>query len=812
MVDKASEGSLFTMKPFSPVFISQKKNADKSFYDILLLTFSVVSITSVLLLAGFFSVNYFTSISSSTKKYNQQLLAQTNYTIKEMQENTDHISCSLLSNDKIISFLSLTAADNTTIPVLASQEISQQLLLLPYVDSIYLYNANLDLLYSSKSGHMQAAKSFEEQDIVSRLWDRSFIDNYHGELVPSFGSDTSSVKTLTYYVFDSYSSSTEEKSAIIINIAPSALTNSISSMKTFISESEVNFLLLDSDMTYISSVLSDAKADDDFWIDCALEALRTKKNPDSPYIKINGTLYFQTYTNQNVYGWNLFCFIPAGILFRNIFRTALISVLIVICILIFALHISRYSAKRLNKPFEMLTQNLAELHSDNAKNSMFKTKEFQTILSAMSTMENNNKHLQAVLQKTRYSMTQSFLNNLVLHRYVDAPQLIEPRLKELHLDYLLQEQLCMAVFKIDNYHAFFTEHSPDGLWAIQFSVVNIIEELAHAEFPSGAFSCGNDKFVLLIACDSEPDLVAFEDKLTLLLQLIQEKIDTYLHFTMSVSYSRFFKSIYELPDIYEAVEHALLLKIRHGHAAIIDPYQIDDIPEGDFQLSPKLTEQLIGHLLNGQFESAWDAYGALTENLFYYDYDEVLSTVTRLIYNTYEHFLQKYPMLKDTAASALKDCLARLEYAEISDDVCDLSHSYFEALCLAVQKLKEHSGLQKSAVITEKILQIIEERHNDPSLCLASIAESIGLSANYIGQMFKQTTQKSVSQYLLEIRMEKVSFYLQTTSLPLNKILDEVGLEKTNYFYTQFKKYFGMSLSEYRQKFKTTSENTSETM
>ena len=40
-------------------------------------------------------------------------------------------------------------------------------------------------------------------------------------------------------------------------------------------------------------------------------------------------------------------------------------------------------------------------------------------------------------------------------------------------------------------------------------------------------------------------------------------------------------------------------------------------------------------------------------------------------------------------------------------------------------------------------------------------------------------------------------------SLSVSDILEKVGLEKNNYFYTRFKNYFGMPLGEYRQKFRS---------
>lgn len=64
--------------------------------------------------------------------------------------------------------------------------------------------------------------------------------------------------------------------------------------------------------------------------------------------------------------------------------------------------------------------------------------------------------------------------------------------------------------------------------------------------------------------------------------------------------------------------------------------------------------------------------------------------------------------------------------------------------------------------------------------------------------MFKTATGKSVAQYILDYRMEKLAAYLDDGNQPLHVILEKVGIEKSNYFYTQFKKHFGMSLGEYR--------------
>ena len=57
----------------------------------------------------------------------------------------------------------------------------------------------------------------------------------------------------------------------------------------------------------------------------------------------------------------------------------------------------------------------------------------------------------------------------------------------------------MAVLKIDNYQQFLEKQNPEELWAIRFSVINIVEELASASFTCNAVSRADDKFVLLLS-------------------------------------------------------------------------------------------------------------------------------------------------------------------------------------------------------------------------------------------------------------------------------------------------------------------------
>lgn len=777
-----------------------RKNNSKSFYTSLLLSFFTAAVISTLLLAVFLTGNYLDSAVKSARSYNQRLLSQTNYTIDLMNENVDQVAISLLGSNGVSAYLSLLDRDSTA-PVLASREVSRQLLVLPYIESIYLYNGNLDLLYSSRTGYQLSLDEFEDQETAGRLKDPSLYGEKYGQPIPSHKDEkTGAYQIFSYYFPEKYSLNETNSSAIVINVYASTLTNSIRTMEKRFSDTSTSFVLLDEQGNYLTSVLDKGFSTENDGNQREPGDIKKDISTLGTFPVIGDIRYFQTHTNANENGWYLVNFIPAAQVFRNMLSAAFWGCLILIAALLFAFYVCRYFAKRLNTPVETITQ---QLKSKGVTPETFSSapKEFQTIVSSLATLQENNQALRTLQNNSRASLTQAFLYDLVTNRHTDAPLMLRKKLEDLQLTHLRERKLCMAVVKIDRYQEFLMERNPEELWAVRFAVVNITEELAGAVTGSNAFSCDNDKFVLLMNLEPSKNVREFEEELKSLFSSIQENISKYLHFTVTITYSTLFQGLVNLHTVYRNLESALTLKMRLGHEAIISPYLTEETEEEPFQFSGKILYPLIDRLGEGNFQDSFALYEKASENLFLCDYDEIQSALTYLVYSIYERLAEKYPMLKGSLTTAQKKLFLKLEGAETSTEVQNYMKQFFETISSEIKALKKDPENQNAAMTAQKIARIIEEDFTNPALCLCSVADRIGLSSNYTGQVFKQYMQKSVAQYILDLRMERLAYYLQNTDLPLTEILDRIGMEKNNYFYTRFKKYFGMPLGEYRQQF-----------
>ena len=92
---------------------------------------------------------------------------------------------------------------------------------------------------------------------------------------------------------------------------------------------------------------------------------------------------------------------------------------------------------------------------------------------------------------------------------------------------------------------------------------------------------------------------------------------------------------------------------------------------------------------------------------------------------------------------------------------------------------------------------IINERYNT-KLTKSIIAKELGISVGYLTAVYKKSTGKTISEYLLSVRMHKAEALLEDINMPTVKIAAAVGFDDETYFRKRFKQYFGMNVKEYR--------------
>ena len=75
------------------------------------------------------------------------------------------------------------------------------------------------------------------------------------------------------------------------------------------------------------------------------------------------------------------------------------------------------------------------------------------------------------------------------------------------------------------------------------------------------------------------------------------------------------------------------------------------------------------------------------------------------------------------------------------------------------------------------------------------------MSPSHLSRTFKKATSGSLTEYINKERISKAKELLQNTNLLTYEIAEAVGYKDATYFSSIFRKYEGISPSEYKAKF-----------
>jgi two-component system response regulator YesN len=83
-------------------------------------------------------------------------------------------------------------------------------------------------------------------------------------------------------------------------------------------------------------------------------------------------------------------------------------------------------------------------------------------------------------------------------------------------------------------------------------------------------------------------------------------------------------------------------------------------------------------------------------------------------------------------------------------------------------------------------------------MSLKSLGQQYNIHPVYLGQLFHKETNVSFTDYINKYRIERAKALLRETPMKVQDIAREVGYWETGYFYKQFKKYVGISPTDYK--------------
>ena len=112
-------------------------------------------------------------------------------------------------------------------------------------------------------------------------------------------------------------------------------------------------------------------------------------------------------------------------------------------------------------------------------------------------------------------------------------------------------------------------------------------------------------------------------------------------------------------------------------------------------------------------------------------------------------------------------------------------------------KVKTISFKSSDEILMERIVKIINDYLENPSLNVQLLADEVGLSRVQLHRKVKALTGVSTSEFIRNIRLKQAEKLLLDKQMNISQVAYALGFTNQTHFSTLFKKMYGLSPSEY---------------
>ena len=121
--------------------------------------------------------------------------------------------------------------------------------------------------------------------------------------------------------------------------------------------------------------------------------------------------------------------------------------------------------------------------------------------------------------------------------------------------------------------------------------------------------------------------------------------------------------------------------------------------------------------------------------------------------------------------------------------------------------LKQDDKVEKVEVkgydeeLMERIMKVVNENLSDSDFNVEKMCDEVGVSRTQLHRKLKEMTGVPTSEFLRNIRLNEAARLIRERKINITQVSYMVGFANNSHFSTAFKKYFGMSPSEYAAKY-----------
>lgn len=323
------------------------------------------------------------------------------------------------------------------------------------------------------------------------------------------------------------------------------------------------------------------------------------------------------------------------------------------------------------------------------------------------------------------------------------------------------------------------------LFVLRKMVDELLQEAGILCFPMSAEKSGND---FIVICATEKSNIP--PKMEMGIEEIQSCLQREFHISVSIGISQVRSGSDSLQAAFQGANQALKLRVQQGPFLIsIENSSTDNNSKQDYPLmeEKKIQEAVV----EANMEQAENAIRAFFVKLRQECPGRAVLNYRRLYFST---------LLQGVSHWGLPDAEQEYLWEGVLGLQCldEMESAYINLCQKLIKRENKDQGYSSAETAVEAVKKYIDNHCEDTSISLKTLAEKAGITPSYLGQVFLKKYGISCVEYTNQVRMEKASQLLLKTNLTIQQISEQVGILNTNYFYTLFKREYGLTPSRDR--------------
>ncbi len=721
-----------------------------------------ISLTIVIITVSlrFFYENAFVDIINNSMQNN---LRQISYSARYMKDTAlTNAKQIFFINDfnRILNFTSLSYVEINR----GRTRLTQFLATTPYIQSIYLYNGKNGTFFTNEKQNPITEKytfhdSFVVDYVENQPEDRSFVPYTRHLSIDTTSSDISIDTTVyTFFYFPAYGFRTELDSAVIINISESWITDIIQDIRL---DSDSEIFIIDEQGMIVSSTDKQKMFMNISQEEYIREISGSEDQSGSYMADIDETRFLVSYTSLDDMKWRFVQLTPYSKVLSIYSAYRNLALMIAAVVLLLGIIVSRIISGRIYIPIKTINKKLEDI--EKSKRKLF------------------------------FTHKQAYLNSVIQGTVNYSAKSLEENFRYFNMSIDLTDNYRLIVFKIEKYKELCTGSDSADKDIIIFGILNITSEIIARNWKNECV-CSEGRYIVAV-CGIGDDIDLKGAGPGKNIEEIRDIVNSAFGISLTAVVSGPVQDLESISKCYEESLELMHYFVFRDSSETIFPDTIHFRDVSDYKYPAEEEQRLAEYLRSGNYEKACDSYKRIIDGTKDFPFSVFHTSALQIALSLHSLSVS---LNRNGGYDNQFDFTVFINELNGFEKICEIDLYFMDAFRRITDRLA-NSGEERYKKLFDTISSMIEENSYDPNFSIEMIAEEVGLSTVYLGQIYKKQTSRSISEVITKRRLGKACDLLKETNLPISVIVEQCGFISNAYFYPLFKKYHGVTPNEFRR-------------